>query len=50
MNEDFLQVVGNSVDFSQNFSQNSMMMASNRQDDDSRDYRLEGDKKYKRLL
>jgi hypothetical protein len=39
----FLRINGPSVEFSQNYSQNSMMF-SNRQDDDSRDYKQEANK------
>jgi hypothetical protein len=42
--------IGPSYDFSQNFSQNSMMMTSNRHDDSSREYKAENDKGYKSIL
>jgi len=40
---------GPSVEFSQNYSQNSMML-SHRQDDDSREYKRDREMKYLRVL
>lgn len=47
--KEFIQINGPSVEFSQNYSQSSMML-SHRQDEDSRDYKRDGDRRYFKLL
>jgi hypothetical protein len=44
-----MHVNGPSVEFSQNYSQNSMML-SHKQDEESRDYKLDHNNKYLKLL